>query len=85
MFLLSIGSHQPIYSNFRLRYTVPDFYLKSGEEVKTFFSRNYGDEVAEQLCANTIYFADMCEKPAWIDPKFSNPSGKEIANFSSKR
>lgn len=82
--LLAIGSHQPKYSNFRLKYPVPDFYLKTGEEVKTFFSRNYGDEVAEQLCANSIYFADLCEEPAWIDPKFSNPSGKELPIFPVK-
>jgi len=82
--LLSIGSHQPIYSNYRLRYPVPDFYLKSGEEIHKFFSRNYGEEYAGQLCANSIYFAEMCEKPSWIDPKFSNPSGKELPIFPVK-
>jgi DNA polymerase-3 subunit alpha len=81
---LAIGSRQPIYSNFRLRYTVPDFYLKTGDEVKTFFTRNYGEEVAQQLCDNSIYFADLCEKPEWIDPKYSNPSGKELPIFPVK-
>jgi DNA polymerase-3 subunit alpha len=79
--LLAIGSHQTSYSNFRLKYTVPDFYLKSAEEVKKFFARNYGEEYAEEICANTIYFANMCEQPDWIDPKFSNPSGKELPVF----
>ena len=82
--LLSIGSHQPKYSNFRLKYTVPDFYLKSGEEVKNFFSRNYGEEFSEEICANTLYFANMCENPNWIDPKYSNPSGKELPVFPVK-
>ena len=82
--LLSIGSHQPRYSNFRLKYPVPDFYLKSGEEVKNFFTRNYGEEFATQICENTIYFADMCEIPNWIDPKYSNPSGKELPIFPVK-
>lgn len=82
--LLSIGSHQPVHSNYRLRYPVPDFYLKSGEEVHKFFSRNYGEEYADQLCANSIYFAEMCENPVWIDPKFSNPSGKELPIFPVK-
>lgn len=82
--LLAIGSHQPIYSNYRLRYPVSDFYLKSADEVKNFFSRNYGDELAEKLCENSIYFANMCEKPDWIDPKFSNPSGKELPIFPVK-
>lgn len=82
--LLSIGSHQTKYSNFRLKYPVQDFYLKSGDEVKDFFSRNYGEEFAEQLCENSLYFADMCEKPIWIDPKHTNPSGKELPKFPVK-
>ena len=82
--LLAIGSHQPAYSNFRLRYPTPDFYLKTGDEVKAFFSRNYGDEIAQKLCDNSIYFANMCEVPQWIDPKFSNPSGKELPIFPVK-
>lgn len=82
--ILAIGSHQPIYSNFRLKYTVPEFYLKSGDEVKTFFTRNWGEVYAEELCANTMYFANLCEKPDWIDPKFSNPSGKELPIFPVK-
>ncbi len=82
--LLAIGSHQPKHSGFRLKYPVPDFYLKTGEEVETFFTRNYGEEVAKQLCANSVYFADLCEKPDWIDPKFSNPSGKELPIFPVK-
>lgn len=82
--LLAIGSHQPVYSNFRLKYPVPDFYLKSGEEVKSFFSRNYGDELAAELCSNSIYFSDKCEVPEWIDPKFTNPSGKELPEFPVK-
>lgn len=81
---LAIGSHQPIFSNYRLRYNVPEFYLKTGDEVKSFFIRNYGEEVAQQLCDNSIYFADMCEVPEWIDPKFSNPSGKELPIFPVK-
>ncbi len=81
--LLAIGSHQPIYSNFRLKYDCAEFYLKTGDEVKSFFERNYGDFAAE-LCANTVYFADKCEEPEWIDPKFSNPSGKELPTFPVK-
>lgn len=82
--LLAIGSHQPIHSNFRLKYNVDEFYLKTGEEVVNFFSRNYGEDYAKEICANSIYFSDMCEKPDWIDPKFSNPSGKELPIFPVK-
>jgi len=81
---LAIGSRQPIFSSFRLRYPVPDFYLKSGDEVKAFFSRNYGESLAEQLCLNSLYFASLCEEPEWIDPKYSNPSGKELPIFPVK-
>ena len=81
---LAIGSHQPKYSNYRLKYPVPEFYLKTGEEVITFFSRNYGEDFAKEICENTIHFADMCENPDWIDPKFSNPSGKELPIFPVK-
>lgn len=82
---LAIGSHQPVYSNYRLKYPVSDFYLKTGDEVKNFFARNYGEDVAQTLCANSIYFANLCEKPEWIDPKFSNPSGKELPIFPVKQ
>jgi len=82
--MLAIGSHQPVFSNFRLKYNCPDFYLKTGDEVKTFFERNYGEELATELCANTLYFANKCETPEWIDPKYSNPSGKELPEFPVK-
>jgi DNA polymerase III subunit alpha len=81
---LAIGAHQPKYSNFRLRYPVSEFYLKTGEEMVSFFSRNFGEEFATDICANTVRFADMCETPDWIDPKFSNPSGKELPIFPVK-
>jgi len=82
--LLCVGVHMPIYSSYRLKYNVPDFYIKSAEEVFSFFERNYGSELAKQLCDNTIYFANMCEKPDWINPMFSNPSGKELPDFPVK-
>jgi len=82
--LLAIGSHQPIHSNFRLKYPVPEFYLKSGDEVKNFFIRNYGEELATQFVDNSIYFSNLCENPNWIDPKFTNPSGKELPTFPVK-
>lgn len=81
---LAIGSHQPRYSNYRLKYPVEDFYLKTGDEVKAFFTRNYGEEISQNLCDNSLYFANLCEIPQWIDPKFSNPSGKELPIFPVK-
>ncbi len=83
---LAIGAMQPVYSNARLRYSTStsDLYLKSYEEVKHWFSRNFGDEFADEICENTLYFADQCETPDWVDPKFSNPSGKELPSFPVK-
>jgi DNA polymerase-3 subunit alpha len=69
------------YSNARPKYDVEEFYLKSRKEIETFFARNYGYDFAKEICDNTIYFANMCEQPEWIDPKFSNPHGKELPTF----
>jgi DNA polymerase-3 subunit alpha len=82
--LLAIGSMQPTYSNARLKFDTSDMYLKSYDEVKAFFSRNYNEEFADKICENTIYFSDLCEKPDWIEPKFSNPGGKELPVFPLK-
>lgn len=82
--MLAIGSHQTKFSNFRKRYTSPDFYFKTGEEVYNFFARNYPEEDVKQFLQNTINFANSCEEPLWVDPKFSNPSGKELPNFPVK-
>lgn len=87
--LLAIGSGQPMRSNSRLRYTdhenriLPEFYLKTREQIVTFFSRLYGKS-AEEWCDNTLEIADTCEMPDWIDLKFSNPLGKELPDFPVK-
>lgn len=82
--LLAIGSHTNIYSDFRLKYSVPDFYLKTGEEVKEFFDRYYDESFTLEMCENTVYFSNKCEFPDWIDPKFTNASGKELPSFPVK-
>lgn len=78
--MLAIGSGQPITSGNRLKYT-NEFWVRTREEVlaglKAFPN-------AAEYCDNTLYFADMCENPDWIDPKFSNPSGKELPEFPVK-
>jgi len=84
--LLAIGAKQPVFSGNRLKYSdQSEFYVKSYEEVRDFFGRNYnkefGENFAESLCQNTIDFANMCEQPEWVNPKFTNPSGKELADF----
>lgn len=81
---LAIGSGQPVFSNARMKFSTSDLYLKTGEEIKAFFARNHGEEFAEEICRNTKILADMCEASAWIDPKFSNPTGKELPTFPVK-
>lgn len=80
--MLAIGAGQPIRSGARLKYT-NDFYLKTREEVREFFARLYPAQIDEWL-DNTLFFANMCETPDWIDPKFSNPTGKELPEFPVK-
>lgn len=80
--LLAIGSGQPITSGNRLKY-IPDFHVKSREEVYGYFAKYYPRQ-ADEFCDNSLYFADLCEQPDWIDPRFSNPSGKELPQFPVK-
>ncbi len=78
--LLAIGSGAPVKSGSRIMYTSNDFYMKTRDQVEKFLSRYYDDR-AKEFCDNTLHFADMCEEPKWIDPKYSNPSGKELPEF----
>lgn len=87
--LLAIASGNPVDSGSRLRYqgtngVLSDFYVKSGDEVFNKLERQYGRKdpgFARRCIDNTKYFADLCEKPEWVDPKFSNPTGKELPEF----
>ncbi|MCZ2224491.1 MAG: DNA polymerase III subunit alpha [Chitinophagales bacterium] len=79
--LLAINSGNSVHNSFREKLTVPEFYLKSGEEIFNFFSRNYGEEFSKQIIDNTIEIMNKCESPEWILPKYSNPSGKELPLF----
>jgi len=81
--LLSIGSGVPVRATARLKYTAHEFFMKSRDEVTSFLQR-YFKERADEFCDNTLLFASMCESPEWIDPKFSNPSGKELPDFPVK-
>jgi DNA polymerase-3 subunit alpha len=89
--VLAISSGQTIKSRNRLTYhdsngdVLPDFYVKSGDEILKKLTRIiYDQEFAKKCVENTVYFADKCEFPNWIDPKYSNPSGKELPEFPVK-
>src|SRR5690606_14486870 len=67
-----------------LTFNVPDFYCKNAIEVASFFTRHHkfwGEEFIKSLFDNSVYLADRCEHAEWIDPKYSNASGKELPNF----
>lgn len=82
--MLAIGSGQPITSGNRLRYS-NDFWIKSRDEVLEGLRAQPALRArAEEFCDNTLIFAAMCEEPNWIDPKYSNPSGKELPEFPVK-
>lgn len=82
--LLAIGAHQNVYSNYRLKYEDDEFYLKSENEIISFFSRNYTEEFAKEIVNNTIEINEKCESPEWIFPKYTNESGKELPEFDVK-
>lgn len=85
--LLAIGSGQPINSGNRLTFNVDEFYVKSAPEVAYYFIRkqkHYDPEFIKSLFDNSVWLAEQCEFPDWIDPKYSNPSGKELPEFPVK-
>ncbi len=77
---IAIGHSMPVKSVARLRYPVNEFYIKTRDEVESFFRRTYGNRAAE-FCDNSLIISNMCEPPEWIAPQFSNPSGKELPEF----
>lgn len=82
--LLAISSGQPVYSGQRLKFDKQDFYVKSEEEVRAYFARHkktWPQEFVDSMFDNIQGFVNSCEAPEWIDPKFSNPSGKELPEF----
>lgn len=85
--LIAIGSGQPVYSGNRLKFDVPEFYVKNSIEVASFFVRHHkfwGAEFIQSLFDNSVFLAGQCEHAAWIDPKYSNESGKELPEFPVK-
>jgi DNA polymerase-3 subunit alpha len=80
---MCVGARTLVRAANRLSYPSSDFYMKSGDEVVKFLSRHF-NERAEEFCKNTLFFADQCEIPAWINPIFSSPDGREFPEFPVK-
>lgn len=82
--LLAISAGQPVYSGQRLKFDKKDFYVKSEDEVRLYFSRHkklWPQEFVDSMFDNVEAFVESCETPEWIDPKHTNPSGKELPEF----
>lgn len=83
-FLTAIKYHRAYYDGSRKKFTKPDFYLHSGDDIVKFFSRNFGDQFATSLCENSIYFADLCEEPKWTSPAFVTGDEAQLPAFPVK-
>lgn len=79
--MLSLSSSQPVTSGNRLKYNVNDFYIKNGNQVKDFFVRNYGEEFSQELVDNTLWFANKCEEPDWIDAEHVTGEKSRLPRF----
>lgn len=82
--LLAINCSHPRKVQSRLRLNTNDFYLQTEEEAKSFFLRHktfWGEQFIENSLANSSLIAAQCGTAEYIDPKFSNPSGKELPLF----
>ena len=66
--LLAINNRVPISDPNRQKYSVNEFYLKSGQEVYDYFETNFSVKVAKEACANTIRVANKCEPSDYLEP-----------------
>lgn len=67
------GSEEPCYAcmgtGFGSIEACPEFYVKSGEQVKNFFVADYGEEFAQSLIDTSCKIGEMCEPPDYMEPK----------------
>lgn len=67
--LLAINSKEPVDAPDRYKYSIDEFYFKTGEEVYNFLEKYYGKEVAEEAINNTINIANRCSPPDYMEVK----------------
>ncbi len=80
----ALKSHLSYKSRFRPKMNMPNFYLHTADDIIAFFKRNYGQEFAEELCANSVYLADKCEPPEWVRPQFVTGEKALLPEFPVK-
>lgn len=64
-FMLAIKDKKAVDDPDRFRYGVQDMYLKTGEEIMSFFGRG----IAERGMENTMKIMESCQEPHYIKPK----------------
>jgi DNA polymerase III subunit alpha len=64
-FMLAIKDKKPINDPDRFRYGVQDMYLKTYEEITSFF----GPDIAKKGMENSIKILNACDNPTYIEPK----------------
>jgi DNA polymerase-3 subunit alpha len=84
---ICISSGQPKYSGNRLSYDKNDFYPKSADEIYNYFARHknmWGEQFINSLFENTVYFAEQCDNPKWIDPVVATGEKCQLPDFKIK-
>ncbi len=64
-FMLAIKDKKPVNDPDRFRYGVQDMYLKTYEEITSFF----GPDIAKKGMENSIKILNSCDNPTYIEPK----------------
>lgn len=82
--LLSISSGQPVSSGQRLTFDKRDFYVKTADEIYSYFARHknmWGEAFIDSLFDNTVELANRCENPDWIDPAVATGIKSQLPRF----
>lgn len=77
--LLAIRSKKALEDDRRMSYGLDEFYIKGGQEIHEFLTKNYGRDVADEAVANTVRVAGMCDAPDYLAP-----SGPHLPTFPAK-
>jgi DNA polymerase-3 subunit alpha len=81
------GSGQPIDSGARLHYDKHEFYIKNSDQIYAYFERHlqiWGEDFVNSLFDNTVYYANQCKEPSFIDPAVVTGARSQLPDFPCK-
>ncbi len=87
--LMAINEKKPLNDKNRHRYEVEEFYLKSSSEILNYFTSRFDENIALEVCNNSIIIANKCEDSKYIDsdkirfPIFDASKEKDYDKFLS--